>query len=133
MSSTPDFAVEHTAINVPNAVEMAAWYCKHLNMSIIRKAAFDTHFLSDATGRVVLEVYTNTALPVLDFPSLHPSALHLAMTVNNVKQVRDSLVGAGATVDQDILTTEAGDEMLMLKDPWGVTLQIIKRAHPMLH
>jgi hypothetical protein len=28
--------------------------------------------------------------------------------------------------------TPAGDELVMLRDPWGVALQLVKRAQPML-
>jgi glyoxylase I family protein len=44
---------------------------------------------------------------------------------------RDRLVAAGATVADDLVRTAAGDELVMLRDPWGVALQLARRAQPM--
>jgi len=41
-------------------------------------------------------------------------------------------VGAGAKIVDDYFTNPAGDELLMLRDPWGIGLQLVKRATPML-
>ena len=132
MSTCPDYAFEHVAINVAEPEEMAKWYEKNLGMTIVRTAAFGTHFLADTSGRVVIEIYKNSNIEILDYPNLHQSTLHLAFIVNSVKETREKLVTAGASIVDDILTTDAGDEMLMLKDPWGVTIQFITRAMPML-
>ena len=132
MSKTPDLAFEHVAINVAEPEKMAEWYRDHLNMTIVRTAAFGTHFLADSSGRVVIEIYKNPNVAVTDYPAQHPSTLHLAFVVNSVAQTKTRLVAAGATVADDILTTQAGDEMLMLKDPWGVTIQFITRENPIL-
>ncbi|MBN1540580.1 VOC family protein [candidate division KSB1 bacterium] len=133
MSRSPHLAMEHVALNIPSAHRMAEWYCQNLDMKIVRSLGlFETTFLADNGGRVVLELYSNPELPMLDHPSLHPSTLHLAFVVDDVAEIRNHLSAAGATVVQDIFTTDAGDEMMMLKDPWGVTLQFIRRAHPML-
>ncbi len=124
--------VEHTAINVPNASDMAKWYKENLNMQIVRKAQHQTHFLADTSGRTVLEIYTNPAAPVPDYHNQAPLVLHIAFQVDNVKECTEKLVKAGASLVEPINTTEAGDEMAMLRDPWGVAIQILKRAHPML-
>jgi len=31
-----------------------------------------------------------------------------------------------------VTTTDSGDELVMLRDPWGVSIQFLKRADPML-
>jgi hypothetical protein len=33
---------------------------------------------------------------------------------------------------EDIRVSSSGDQILMLRDPWGVPIQFIKRAEPML-
>ena len=134
MNIAPNLSMEHVALNIPSATRMAEWYTQHLNMTIVRKIdVFETTFLADASGRVVLELYSNPDLPMLDHASLHPSALHLAFVVEKVEETRNRLSAAGASVVQDIFTTDAGDEMMMLKDPWGITLQFIRRAESMLN
>jgi uncharacterized glyoxalase superfamily protein PhnB len=124
--------VEHTAINVPNATDMAKWYKENLNMQIVRTAQNQTHFLADASGRTILEIYTNPAAAVPDYQNQAPLVLHIAFQTDNVKECTENLLKAGASIVESIHTTEIGDEMAMLRDPWGIAIQILKRAHPML-
>ncbi|GAI31566.1 unnamed protein product, partial [marine sediment metagenome] len=37
-----------------------------------------------------------------------------------------------ATPVGDISVTPGGDEIAILRDPWGVAIQFVKRAEPML-
>ena len=55
---------EHFALNVPDARASAQWYVAHMGMRIARtrQDAPYTSFLADDTGRVILEVYSNTGL-----------------------------------------------------------------------
>ena len=80
----------------------------------------------------MLEVYRNPKAAVPDYTKVDPLLLHLAFVSNNPAVDRDRLVKAGATVVEDLMTTEGGDEILMLRDPWGVALQLVKRAKSML-
>jgi uncharacterized glyoxalase superfamily protein PhnB len=48
-----------------------------------------------------------------------------------VEAERDRLVAAGASVVEAFNRTDAGDEMAMLRDPWGFPIQLMKRAEPM--
>lgn len=133
MPAAPQFSVEHVAWNVADPTAVAAWYVENLGMSIVRQA--DTngmHFLADASGRVVLEIYRNPAAPVPEYPSQDPLVLHLAFIVDDVKAARDQLCSQGATVANDYDVTPAGDQMAMLRDPWGFAVQLMKRQDPML-
>jgi hypothetical protein len=42
------------------------------------------------------------------------------------------LIKAGAKLAEDIKRTAVGDQILMLRDPWGQPIQFVKRAKPML-
>jgi catechol 2,3-dioxygenase-like lactoylglutathione lyase family enzyme len=125
--------IEHAAWTVPDPVAAADWYCEHLGMQIRRAGGppANARFLADATGRVLLEIYNNPAVEVPDYASMDPLLLHLAFTVDDVTATRDRLVAAGATVQDDVKTMESGDELLMLRDPWGFAIQVLKRAEPM--
>ena len=126
--------LEHVAINVENPVGMAKWYCKNLDMKIIRKgpAPANTRFISDAGGNMMLELYHNPPDAVPDYASMDPLMLHIAFMVNDVKGTCRKLVAAGATVASEVTVTDSGDEIAMLRDPWGVSIQFVKRANPML-
>jgi catechol 2,3-dioxygenase-like lactoylglutathione lyase family enzyme len=125
--------IEHVALNVSHPVAMAEWYVSHLGFRVLRclSATPFTHFLADTSGRVVIEIYHHTKAAVPDYLSLDPLALHLAFTTPDVKGTRDRLLTAGATAAGEITVTPSGDEMVFLRDPWGVALQLVRRAQPL--
>jgi glyoxylase I family protein len=102
-------------------------------MQVVRTAGppGNARFLADATGRTLLEIYHNPAAPLPDYPSTHPLVLHLAFAVDDVAAERERLLAAGATAVDEIAATTAGDTMTMLRDPWGLPLQILRRHEPM--
>lgn len=125
--------VEHLALNVPDPVAMADWYVRHLHMRVLRRldqAPF-THFLADQSGRVVLELYHQTKAAVPDYGSFDPLVLHVAFLADDVARERQRLLDAGATSAGEVVTTDAGDVMTFLRDPWGVTVQLVKRSRPL--
>ena len=126
--------LEHVAINVEDPAAMAKWYCENLGMKIVRKgpSPANMRFISDVGGNMMLELYNNPPDAVPDYPSMDPLSLHIAFMVDDVKAICDKLVAAGATVAGDVNITPAGDEIAMLRDPWGVPIQFLKRAEPML-
>jgi uncharacterized glyoxalase superfamily protein PhnB len=52
--------------------------------------------------------------------------------VDDVKSIREKLITAGATPVGEVTITSSGDELAMLRDPWGVAIQFVKRVKPML-
>ena len=126
--------LEHVAINVEDPPAMVKWYCDNLGMKIVRKGPppVNMHFISDASGNMMLEIYNNPPDAVPDYPSMNPLSLHIAFMVDDIKAIRDKLTAAGATIVSDITITDGGDELAMLRDPWGVPIQFVKRAEPML-
>jgi len=113
---------------------MAAWYVEHLNLHILRKqeqAPF-THFLADRAGRVVLELYCHTKAVMPNYALFDPLTLHIAFQAGDVAQERQRLLAAAATLAGDIVTTGTGDVMTFVRDPWNVTIQLVKRAKPLL-
>ena len=113
---------------------MAKWYCQNLGMKVVREgpAPANARFLSDADGNMMLEIYHNPPDAVPDYASMNPLVLHIAFMVDDVKSLRQKLVAAGATVHEDVYATDRGDQIVMLRDPWGVPIQFLKRAKPML-
>lgn len=126
--------LEHVAINVEDPAAMAKWYCENLGMKIIRKgpSPANMRFISDAGGNMMLELYNNPPDAVPDYPSMNPLSLHIAFMVDDVKSITKKLIAAGAMVAVDMNVTPAGDELIILRDPWGVPIQFLKRAEPML-
>jgi len=124
--------LEHVALQVSDPVAMADWYVKHLGCAVARAGGPPNLARFLAAGPVLLEIYQSASAPTPDYPSMHPSQLHLAFVSENLKADRDRLLAAGARVADDYTTSPAGDELLMLRDPWGVALQLVRRAKPMI-
>ena len=126
--------LEHVAINVEEPAAMASWYRDNLGMKIVREgpAPANMRFISDSGGNMMLELYNNPPDEVPDYPAMNPLSLHIAFMVDDVKAITRKLIGAGATIAVEMKTTEAGDELIILRDPWGVPIQFLKRAKPML-
>ena len=126
--------IEHVAWQVPDPPATAAWFAEHLGFTIVRQqtAGAQTTFLADSGGRVMVEIYRNEAAPVPDYPNQHHLVLHLAMAVDDVAADRDRLLAAGATLDSQLETIPSGDQICMLRDPWGFPLQLVHRATPMV-
>ena len=129
----PVLNVEHVACNVSDPVAMAAWYVEHLGMRVVRRtdAPPHIHFLADADGRAVIEIYNSGADAVPDYGAMHPMRFHLAFAAADPDAARRALVAAGAAfVDEQSLAD--GSRLVMLRDPWGLPLQLCARATPLL-
>lgn len=126
--------VEHFALQVSDPAAMAEWYVRHLGCSVARSGGppVPARFVLDSAGTVMLELYRNPRLPVPDYGSMDPVLLHVAFVSADPAADGDRLVKAGATVIEDLNTSPAGDQFVMLRDPWGVPLQLVKRAAPMV-
>ncbi len=126
--------IEHVALQVPDPVAMADWYVQHLGCSIKRSAGEPSfvRFLMDGSGAAMVELYHNPSVAVPEYRAMDPMMLHVAFVSADPTADRDRLVAAGATVEDPYTQTPAGDELVMLRDPWGVALQLVKRTNPML-
>jgi catechol 2,3-dioxygenase-like lactoylglutathione lyase family enzyme len=129
----PTLNLEHVALNVSDPAAIAAWYVKNLGMRIVRQSttAPYIHFIADTAGRSVIELYSNPVDPLPDYASMHPLRLHVAFATADPDASKAALVAAGATVVDD-LAREDGTRLIMLRDPWGLALQLCKRPQPLL-
>lgn len=125
--------IEHFAINVSHPVEMADWYVEHIGLKVVKqeKEAPHTAFLADDGGRVMLEIYKNPPDDVPDYESMNPLIVHLALVSENPEKDKKRLLKAGASLISDD-KLEDGSHLVMLRDPWGLPLQLCKRAVSML-
>mgnify|MGYP001590148746 CR=1 FL=1 len=122
---------EHFALNVPDAPAHAQWYVRHLGFSIARRredAPF-THFLADETGRTIVELYTLPTSTIPDHAAAHPRSFHLAVVAADAPAERARLEQAGARLFLDEPQPD-GTLLIMMRDPWGVPLQLCQRTTP---
>ena len=124
---------EHFAINVPNAKAVSLWYVKHLGLTVRKKMEESPNmiFLADDSGTVMLEIYNNPKGETLDFNNLHPLTVHLALVSEDPSADKKRLIAAGASEFSDDILPD-GSHLVMLRDPWGICLQLCKRTVPMI-
>jgi catechol 2,3-dioxygenase-like lactoylglutathione lyase family enzyme len=129
----PVLHLEHIAYNVADPAAIAAWYVEHLGMRILRQSDQPPfiHFVADARDRVVLELYSNAVDPVPDYAAMHPLRFHVAFATADPDGSRTALLEAGATLVSDQMTGD-GSRLIMLRDPWGLALQLCQRPNPLL-
>lgn len=129
----PITRIEHVAFNVAEPVEAAAWYVQHLGMRVARYGGGPTeiHFLADAAGASVIEFYRNPAAAVPDYGAMHPMQMHIAFLADDADAEAAWLQSAGAVLEE---TTDLpdGSRLVMMRDPWGVPIQLVRRASPLL-
>jgi glyoxylase I family protein len=125
--------VEHIAFQVKEPAAVADWYVRALGFRVARHAGgpANTHFLADEAGRVVLELYNNPAAPQPDYASMHPLMLHVAFVAEDIMATHARLLAAGATNFSAPETTPSGDQFAMLRDPFGLPLQLVRRKTPL--
>ncbi len=128
----PNLSLEHIAFNVADPGRMAAWYVTHIGMRIVRDSTDPPfiHFLADASGSTLIELYCNPAAAVPAYGQMDPLQLHVAFAAPEPDTARAALEAAGATfVDERGLPD--GTRLLMLRDPWGLSIQLCKRGTPL--
>ena len=126
--------IEHTAYQVSDPVSVARWYVAHLGLTVKRSQAEPPfmHFLADDGDAVMLEFYNNPSVDVPNYHERHPMIFHLAFKTDDVTATRARLLAAGATPEGEITTTSGGDQLAMVRDPWGLAVQLLKRKDPMI-
>ncbi len=122
---------EHFALNVPDARAISRWYVDHLGFVVTRHREDPpyTHFLADATGRVIVELYSNPRAEVPDYAARHPLVFHFAVVATEARAERQRLEAAGAQCFQEEALPD-GSLLIMMRDPWGIPLQLCQRAQP---
>ena len=124
-------SIEHIGIAVRKPLELVAWYKKALGFeTIFTDGGPDkgVAFIADAAKKVVLEVMNAPGLTALADRLDDPTQLHIAFLSCDPEADATRLMQDGASRIGSTIVTPAGDILLLLKDPWGNTLQLVKRA-----
>ena len=127
--------LEHIALNVAEPEKVMQWYQDHLHMQVVsvsQTPTFAAYFLSDSVRQSVLEFYHNPVAPVPDYAAIPPANLHIAFSADDPEADRDRLVAAGGTAEGQKVTFPSGAAFCYVRDPWGLTLQLVKRPEALL-
>lgn len=125
--------LEHFALNVTDPVAMAKWYAEHIGLRIVRQVDETpyTHFLADSSGNILLEIYNNPPDQVPPYAEMDPLLVHVAFVSEDPEADKVALLAAGATLVEE-LHFDDGSHLIMLRDPWGLSVQLCKRGVSML-
>ena len=100
-------------------------------MTARKPDAAHTIFIVDATGRIALEVYRAQTQPVApDYASMDPLTMHFGFSSKDVDADIERLTKAGATLV--VHEKVPGFEGAMMKDPFGISIQFVKREKSVL-
>ncbi len=120
--------IEHVAFNVKDPGSVVKWYIENIGLKLIKRVNEYTWFIGDENSNTVLEIYYNPAAEVLEYANMDPLMLHIAFVSNKIEEDIKRLVEAGATVVNANAFTKAGDRLAMLRDPWGLCIQLVDRV-----
>jgi glyoxylase I family protein len=121
---------EHTAYNVPEPVNQVKWYVENLGMKVLRanETAPFVHFISDSENRLTLEFYHSPNGPVPNYFEINVWTQHIAFNSSDIYAEIARLELAGAKQDGMMVEFPNGDQVVFIRDPWGLTLQLVKRT-----
>lgn len=125
-----EFEIEHIGIAVRDPVKMAKWYQEALGFKIRFSAEDDEKavaFLTDSGGRVLLELGKLPGILPLAVGLSHHLQLHIALQSADPERDAEYLVSMGASFIESCPIKRPGDNLIVLSDPWGNTLQLAKR------
>jgi glyoxylase I family protein len=126
--------IEHIAFEVPEPVAFAAWYVEHLGCTVVRAYPEEpfAHFVRLPGDGVMLEVYRAASARDSEDAARHPLTLHVAFAVDELETTCEALLAAGAQLSGEPIHTLDGDDLIMLRDPWGLPIQLARRSEPMV-
>ena len=73
-----------------------------------------------------------SAVAAGDLEPMHPLVLHVAFAVEDVAATHRRLLAAGAVSFSGPETTALGDQLAMLRDPFGLAVQLVRRKSPLV-
>ena len=79
----------------------------------------------------MLEIYNNPPDQVPDYANMNPLLVHLAFVCDNPEEKRAELEAVGASFAEEVRIQD-GSHLVMMRDPWGLSIQLCKRGKKML-
>ena len=125
--------VEHIGIAVTKPFEMAKWYRDNLGFNILFSSEGDVKsnemaFISDDNSSIIIEVFKSPNQPSLQEVLEDPIQFHIAFVSENIEQDCKRLVDHGAVFVEKQPEKHKGEILMLFRDPFGNTIQLVKRG-----
>ncbi|TWT83616.1 Glyoxalase-like domain protein [Planctomycetes bacterium CA13] len=126
--------IEHFALQVEDAAAVAVWYAEQLGFTVKRAAdnGYPIRFVADESDDVMIEFYSKPAIEIPNYAAMDPLVFHIAFVCDNLPATIERLVAAGSLLVSGPKRSDNGDELAMLRDPWGLAIQLCYRSIPMV-
>lgn len=124
------YEIEHIGICVEKPIEMAKWYQETLGFNIKFSAQDEEKgvaFLTDGSDKVMLELGRIPNVLPLTKGMSHHLQLHIALKSEDPDKEAEYLVSRGAAFIEKCPIKRPGENLIVLSDPWGNTIQLVKR------
>jgi predicted enzyme related to lactoylglutathione lyase len=124
------YEIEHIGICVEKPIEMANWYHEVLGFNIQFSAEDEEKavaFLTDGSDQVMLELGKVPDVLPLTKGISHHLQLHIALKSDDPDKEAEILVSKGATFIEKCPIKRPGENLVVLSDPWGNTIQLVRR------
>lgn len=128
---SPSYSLEHIGILVEDPLAMAEWYRRVLGFRVhlaVQEEDKAVTFLSDQGGRVMLELGKLPGLVPTGEQLSHPLQFHIALFSTDLEVDRQQLMANGARFIEECPVKRPGERLLLFKDPWGHSLQLVTRT-----
>jgi len=109
---------------------MGKWYEENLGFKIIHTHGNDkdgVNFLYDEKSGFLLELFRSPDAGILEFSYMRPITFHLAIDCKDPLALAKQLESHGAKIIEGSHNIDHDSEKILIKDPWGMTLQLINR------
>lgn len=125
------YEIEHIGIAVEKPIEMANWYHETLGFNIKFSAQDEEKgvaFLTDSSDKVMLELGKIPGVLPLTRGLSHHLQLHIALKSDDPDRDAEYLVSKGAAFIEKCPIKRPGENLMVLSDPWGNTIQLVRRC-----
>lgn len=125
--------VEHIALDVAAPETTAKWWCENLEFRIAAKLPAPPYaiFIVNSSGNFAMELYRDQNTPdAPDYSKMSPDKMHIAFVSDDLEGDIRRLVTAGAKLVSRV--KNSGNELVMLRDPSGLPIQLVKRTTPLI-
>lgn len=121
-------AIEHIGFVINNPCAAADWYQSNLSYTILRKAGDNSvAFIKEPRTGLIFEFIGSRDIRPIDKDLSHPLQAHIAIKSDDIDKDRQRLMDAGASFVMDCRTHDPDAKVCVLKDPFGLYLQLAQR------
>lgn len=121
---------EHVRLNVADAAATARWYMENADLEILPGAPAGLFYVADKDHNFMMEFSQIPGLKT-NYSDVPVDGFHLAFEGHKtIEAVAEKMLAHGARPEGEIYRNKIGDYVLNVRDPNGLTFQLLHRVQP---